>query len=72
MLPNVAYLLHKPLNLHRQYHQSRKQADKQKMECQIVDSQKVLSKMLLDKEATIKPGTYNEDWSDRASSAYIR
>ena len=28
--------------------------------------------MLLDKEATIKPGTYNEDWSDRASSAYIR
>ena len=44
MLPNVAYLLHKPLNLHRQYHQSRKQADKQKMECQIVDSQKVLSK----------------------------
>ena len=28
--------------------------------------------MLLDKEATIKPGTYNEDWSDRAYSAYIR
>ena len=44
MLPNVAYLLHKPLNLHRQYHQSRKQADKQKMEYQIVDSQKLLSK----------------------------
>ena len=28
--------------------------------------------MLLDKEATIKPGTYYVDWSDRASSAYIR
>ena len=44
MLPNVAYLLHKPLNLHRQYHQSRNQANKQKMECRIVDSQKILSK----------------------------
>ena len=46
MLPNVAYLLHKPLNLHRQYHQSRKQADKQKMECQIVDSQKFYPRQL--------------------------
>ena len=27
---------------------------------------------LLDKEATIKPGTYHVDRSDRASSAYIR
>ena len=46
MLPNVAYLLHKPLNLHREYHQSRKQADKQKMECQIVDSQKFYPRQL--------------------------
>ena len=29
MLPNVAYRLHKTLNFHRDYHQSRKQADKQ-------------------------------------------
>jgi hypothetical protein len=28
--------------------------------------------MLPDKEATIKPGTYYVDWSDRASSVYIR
>jgi hypothetical protein len=27
---------------------------------------------LLNKESTIKPGTYYVDWSDRASSAYIR
>ena len=72
MLPNVAYLLYKPLNLHRQYHQRQKQADKQKMEYQIVDSQKILSKMLLDKEATIKPGRNYVDWSDRDFLAYIR
>ena len=44
ILPYFAYLLHKPLTLHREYHQSRKQADKQRMENQIVDSQKILFK----------------------------
>ena len=44
LMPNFAYLLHKPLTLHRDYHQSRKHADKQRMENQIVDLRKILFK----------------------------
>ena len=72
MLPNVAYLLHKPLNLHRQYHQSRKQADKEKMECQIVDSKNFFIQDASRPRGYNQPGTYYVDWSDQASSAYIR